>query len=290
MATTSEQYINEMYDKQKASTLQGLESAYNKNVSTLDAQAAKIPQDYYEQKREVEGNANVQQKNMNEIFNANGLNTGAIGQAALAMSNQKAKNLATLNKGQADAESALALQRTQLENDYKTQVQQAIQESDYNRAQALYKEYQNQQADAKSQVDAMLKMGVLPSSELIAKSGYTAEYVNSIRNAYLQQQAARSSGGGGYRSSSSDDDDDGFDDGGDLTSKKAGASGFYDQYVANSAAINNSKSMTTGQRKAYADAALNAGLITENAAKAITTDTSKKKRTSTLTYQTNRKK
>lgn len=288
MATTSEQYINEMYDKQKASTLQGLESAYNKNVSTIDAAAAKIPQEYYEQKREVEGNAAVQQRNMNEIFNANGLNTGAIGQAALAMSNQKSRNLSALNKGQADAESALALQRTNLENEYKTAVQDAIAQSDYNRAQALYKEYQAQQADAKSQVDAMLKMGAMPSSDLIAKSGYTAEYVNSIRNAYLQQQAARSSGGGGYRISSSDDDDDGFSD-----NKSSGAgksNGFYEQYLANSAAINNSKSMTTDQRKAYASELLKAGAVSKNTANAITNDNSKKKSTSTLTYMSNRKK
>lgn len=288
MATTSEQYINEMYDKQKASTLQGLESAYNKNVSTIDAAAAKIPQEYYEQKREVEGNAAVQQRNMNEIFNANGLNTGAIGQAALAMSNQKSRNLSALNKGQADAESALALQRTNLENEYKTAVQDAIAQSDYNRAQALYKEYQAQQADAKSQVDAMLKMGAMPSSDLIAKSGYTAEYVNSIRNAYLQQQAARSSGGGGYRIPSSDDDDDGFSDN---TSSGAGKSnGFYEQYLANSAAINNSKSMTTDQRKAYASELLKAGAVSKNTANAITNDNSKKKSTSTLTYMSNRKK
>lgn len=208
MATTSEQYINSMYDKQKENTLNGLKSAYEQNVNTLDSAAAKVPQQYYDQKREAEGNAEIQRRNMNEIFNANGLNTGAIGQYALAMANQKSANLATLNKAQADAEAEIALQRTQLETEYKNAVQGAIANSDFNRAQALYTAYQQQQADAKSQVDALIKAGVMPNDELIATSGYNPSYVQSLYNAAIA--AKQTASYSGVRRDTKTDDDETF--------------------------------------------------------------------------------
>ncbi len=214
----SSNYINSMYDSQREGTLSQLEAAYNKNVSTLDAAGRKIPQQYYNQKREVEGNAAIQRKNMNEVFNANGLNTGAIGQANLAMSNQNSANLAKLNAAQADAQSDLELQRTNLATDYKSAVAKAIADSDFNRAQALYSDFQQKQSEAKSQVDALLKMGVKPSDALVAQSGYSNDYVNSIYNAYMAQTAYSGGGGSGgsskKSSSSSSESNDSFSDGG----------------------------------------------------------------------------
>lgn len=196
MASASEQYINQMYEKQKENTLRGLRSAYEQNVNTLDAEAAKVPQQYYDQKREVEGNAEVQRRNVNEVFNANGLNTGAIGQANLALSNQRSNNIAALNRAQADAESEIELQRANLETEYKNAARDAIANSDYNRAQALYTAYQQQQAEAKSQVDALLKAGIMPDDNLIASSGYSASYVQSLYNAAVAAARKAYSGGG----------------------------------------------------------------------------------------------
>ena len=51
---------------------------------------------------------------------------------------------------------------------------------------------------ARSEVDAILQAGGVPSAELISKSGLSPEYINSMRNYYAQQassQSARSSGG-----------------------------------------------------------------------------------------------
>lgn len=224
MASASEQYINQMYEKQKENTLRGLRSAYEQNVNTLDSTAAKVPQQYYDQKREVEGNAEVQRRNVNEVFNANGLNTGAVGQANLAMSNQKSADLAAINRAQADAEAELGLKRSDLETEYKSAVQSAIAASDYNRAQALYSEYQQRQKDAKSQVDALLKAGIMPDGELIATSGYSASYVQSLYNAAVA--AAQSSGrSGGTKKSTKK-----------KTAKKTMSDEFYNDFVANSMA------------------------------------------------------
>lgn len=60
---------------------------------------------------------------------------------------------------------------------------------------------QNQQAKemAQAQVDGILQAGVMPSSDLIAKSGYTQEYINAMLQYYRQKAASayKSSGSGG---------------------------------------------------------------------------------------------
>lgn len=244
MATTSEQYINEMYDKQKANTLSGLETAYKQNVSALDASASKIPQEYYDQKREVEGNAAIQRKNINEVFNANGLNTGAVGQANLAMSNQKSANLAALTRAQADAEAEIGLQRANLETEYKNAVNSAIATSDYNRAQALYAEYQQRQSDAKGQVDALIKAGVMPSDDLIAESGYRPEYVRSLYSAVIAAQQPKYSGGGGGGGSSKTKSDDTIEPSNSRTPN------FYNDYQRNAASKSTVKLLNNADVKA----------------------------------------
>ena len=54
------------------------------------------------------------------------------------------------------------------------------------------------QALAQAQIDAILAAGGTPSADLIAQSGYSQEYVNALRNAYLRELNSRigSSGGG----------------------------------------------------------------------------------------------
>ena len=61
------------------------------------------------------------------------------------------------------------------------------------------KQQQNQEL-SRSQVDAMLQVGVSPSAGLIGKSGYESEYVKALENYYKQQAAqaaAKTSGRSG---------------------------------------------------------------------------------------------
>lgn len=225
--TTSEKYINKMYDSQQKSTLQGLESTYKQNVNALNKTEKEIPQQYYEQKRQTEGNAAIQRKNMNEVFNANGLNTGAIGQANLAMSNQNTANLSALNKAQAGALADVSLKKANLQTEYQSAVQKAIADGDYNRSRDLYGAFQQEQqlqrekeqqtrAEAQAQVDALIKLGITPSDKLIEKSGYNKSYVTKYAAA-MKKQIGNKGGGGGSRSSSklsgTDDGKKTFDDG-----------------------------------------------------------------------------
>ena len=94
---TEEAYINDIYDRQKESTLRTLKSAYDSNVASIDEAIKALEASSYEAKRETAGNAAITRQRLNEAFAANGLNTGAVGQANLALLNQKAENLNQIN-------------------------------------------------------------------------------------------------------------------------------------------------------------------------------------------------
>ena len=80
-----------------------------------------------------------------------------------------------------------------------SEYQQYVDQLDWEREQQ-----QQAQKAAQTQVDGILQAGVMPSSDLIAKSGYTQEYVNAMLQYYRQKAAAafRSSGSGGSSKSS----------------------------------------------------------------------------------------
>ena len=74
------------------------------------------------------------------MANAYGLNSGAIGQAALAQNNQLQSNLNTLESAQAAAQAEIEQQRVLLGQQYQLAINQAMAENNYNKAQALYQE------------------------------------------------------------------------------------------------------------------------------------------------------
>lgn len=55
------------------------------------------------------------------------------------------------------------------------------------------------QALAQAQIDAILSAGGTPSADLIAQSGYSQEYVNALRNAYLRELTSQIGSPGGGR-------------------------------------------------------------------------------------------
>ena len=133
-------YIDQMYDAMLKNQLEQLRLAYEQNVSDLDAGGTKVDQAYTEQKRQTDGQAAQDAANWREMANALGLNTGSMGQAALAMNNQTQINLNTLSSAQAAELAELERQRILLGQQYQSQINQAMAENDYQRAQALYQE------------------------------------------------------------------------------------------------------------------------------------------------------
>ena len=141
MAMTEEQYINKIYDAQKQSTLNTLKSAYDKNIASVDSAMSNLGTSAYEAKRQAAGDAALTRQRLNEQFAANGLNTGAAGQAHLALLNQQAANLNNIEMKRAQAENAYNAQKAALTQEYQSQIKSAILDNDADRAAALYALY-----------------------------------------------------------------------------------------------------------------------------------------------------
>ncbi len=141
MAMTEEQYINKIYDAQKQSTLNTLKSAYDKNIASVDSAMSNLGTSAYEAKRQAAGEAALTRQRLNEQFAANGLNTGAVGQAHLALLNQQAANLNSIEMKRAQAENAYNAQKAALTQEYQSQIKSAILDNDADRAAALYALY-----------------------------------------------------------------------------------------------------------------------------------------------------
>ena len=143
---TEEAYINDIYDRQKKSTLRTLKSAYDSNVASIDTAKKALDTNSYEAKREAAGDAAITRQRLNEAFAANGLNTGAVGQANLALLNQKAANLNKIDLARQQAQQEYDAQKAALMQTYQAEVKSAIQQNDAQRAQALYAAWKEQQA------------------------------------------------------------------------------------------------------------------------------------------------
>lgn len=137
----ADQYITNIYDEYAKAQQLALDSAYKENMNILNAAGAKIPGQYQTARNQAAAQSGIQQGNFNEYAAASGLNSGAGGQARLAMGNQLQGNLSGISQAEADALSDLELQRTQLTTKYNNDITQAIADGNFKKAQALYDNY-----------------------------------------------------------------------------------------------------------------------------------------------------
>ena len=180
---TEEAYINDIYDRQKESTLRTLKSAYDSNVSSIDTAKKALDTNSYEAKREATGDAAITRQRLNEAFAANGLNTGAVGQANLALLNQKAANLNKINLAQQQAQQEYDAQKAALMQTYQAEVKSAIQQNDADRAKALYAAWKEQQAKTYAEEQAK-KLADAQAQALAAKQTKAASTGSSRKTTY----------------------------------------------------------------------------------------------------------
>lgn len=133
-------YINQIYDASLKSQLAQLEAAYQESLAELEKSQTETDAAYNEQKRQTQGDAERNAANWRELAMAQGLNTGAMGQAALAQNNQLQSNLNTLSAAQQKALDNIRNQRALLGKQYQLQILQAQADNDFERAQMLYSE------------------------------------------------------------------------------------------------------------------------------------------------------
>ena len=180
---TEEAYINDIYDRQKESTLRTLKSAYDSNVASIDTAKKALDTNSYEAKREATGDAAITRQRLNEAFAANGLNTGAVGQANLALLNQKAANLNKIDLAKQQAQQEYDAQKAALMQTYQAEVKSAIQQNDADKAKALYAAWKEQQAKIFAEEQAK-KLAEEQAKALAAKQTKAASTGSSRKTTY----------------------------------------------------------------------------------------------------------
>lgn len=138
------EYLKDLYAQNLEAQLAGLKSSYEQNVKDLQAEAEAIPKRYYEARNETAAQNDLQREYFNEMAAANGLNTGASGQAALASSSTLQGNLSSIAEQEKDALSANALEQNKLAIAYENAINEATASGNAALAQALYQEYVRQ--------------------------------------------------------------------------------------------------------------------------------------------------
>lgn len=196
-------YLNQMYDAQLKSQLAALESAYQENLAELERNQAETDAAYNEQKRQTQGNAERSAANWRELANAQGLNTGARGQAALAQNNQLQSNLNTLGAAQAQALANIQSQRTLLGKQYQLQILQAQADNDFERAQKLYDEAvrQDEILREKEQQAMSMMQSLLSKLDGVNLGGTNMGYQGALYNAGLVGTGSPVAGGDDYERS-----------------------------------------------------------------------------------------
>ena len=191
---SSQDYINEIYDKQLASQKQGLQQDYEENLSNLDEAQRQnaIKTDEALNRTAVESQkANL---SWNEVQNAYGLSSGANAQARLSRDNQLASDMTALRKQQTENDAVLERQRALLGKQYAAAIQEAQANNDLARAQALYQQAQQEDAAllAKRENAAALMAQAGDYSLYKDLYGLTDSQISMLQSAYR----AASSGSG----------------------------------------------------------------------------------------------
>ena len=143
---TNEEMINQMYDAALTGQKTQLEQNYNQGLADLEAEQQKLQQQTDENLNRTYVEAAKAQKNWNEVQNAYGLTSGAMGQARLAQDNQLQADLTALRGAQATVDANIERERTTLSQQYMAAIAQAQADNDLQRAQALYDQAKEDEA------------------------------------------------------------------------------------------------------------------------------------------------
>ena len=177
------QTVAQMYDTNRDANLARMEEEYNRNRSNQQAQADKIPGIYQAQGNDLNAQYERQRRNFNQQAAANGLNTGAQGQAALAQNAAYQKAYGQIGTAQANAQTEAARQLADLESAYRSQVNAAMADADYQKAQALLQGYQN---DRQRQLQEASLMAGYGDFSLYGNL-YGQDTANTMREVWIAQ-------------------------------------------------------------------------------------------------------
>lgn len=181
------QYINDMYAANLEAELAALKSAYDSNVAELENQNDKIAEQFRAARNQAAGQNALEAQRMNEIGIAQGLNTGATGQMALAQNMAYQGTLGNLWAQEAQTQADVDLALAQLMNQYNANVNQTSAQINAQRNQALYEEMVRQQELAAQQAELsreyalnLISKGVMPDSATLSSGGISATEASAL--------------------------------------------------------------------------------------------------------------
>lgn len=143
--------INAMFDAQAKAREAQLKSAYDQNLSTLQQAREGIAGTYNTKMNDLATQYERTRRNNNMRADMNGLNTGTGSQMDLAQQSNYLRSFGTLRTAQAQAERDADRQIADLEVNYKNDVAQALANNDFERANALMKEYQRRDSEIRNE-------------------------------------------------------------------------------------------------------------------------------------------
>lgn len=192
-------YINDLYAQNLEAELQALKSAYDSNVAEVENQNEKIAEQYRSARNQAAANNALESQQMRELGIAQGLNTGATGQMALAQSAAYQNNLGNLWASEAQDQADVDMTLANLLNEYNSNVQQVTANSNAQRAQALYQEMVRQQnlaaqnqSTAREYALSLLSNGIMPDNSTLNSAGISSTEASALAELY---QSAASYGG-----------------------------------------------------------------------------------------------
>lgn len=172
--------VSGMYDAQRDSELASLKSTYEQNLSNRQAARDQIGTTYQGQANDLAAQYERNRRNLNTQAAANGINTGAGSQQALALSGQYQRDYGALRGREAQDIAEADRGIADLKVAYQNAVQQANAQGDYKRMAALLADYDTQRQNALNDANLLAKYGDF--------SGYSGimsdDQINAMRTEY----------------------------------------------------------------------------------------------------------
>lgn len=186
-ATSSKDYINQLYDSQISKEKEALTQTYNESISGLDANKEAAEKQKQKELNATAVEAQRAQKNYNEVQSAYGLTFGAMAQARLAQDNQLQADMTAIRTAAADQDAAIERQRSLLSQQYASAIREAQANNDLARAQSLYElAKEEEEAMRKKQLAAAYSSGVGSGA---GSKTYTEDQLKAAIEAALQEAA-----------------------------------------------------------------------------------------------------
>ena len=134
------EWLKKQYEGMLESELAGLKDAYEKNTAELDDAEARLGGIYDPQRNRIAAQNALEKRTWDERAAANGLSSGASGQAELARASTMARDLASIGEEEANARADVSLRKKNLTIEYTNAIAQARANGQAELAQALYNE------------------------------------------------------------------------------------------------------------------------------------------------------